>query len=81
MVFQHFNLFPHLTVLENITIGPIQLKKIDKEVAEQKAHELLEKMGLADKADVYPNSFVWGTKTKNRDCALSSDGTRCALIR
>ena len=42
MVFQHFNLFPHLTVLDNITIGPIQLKKIDKAVAEQKAHELLE---------------------------------------
>ena len=64
MVFQHFNLFPHLTVLENITIGPIQLKKIDKEVAEQKAHELLEKMGLADKADVYPNSLSGGQKQR-----------------
>ena len=64
MVFQHFNLFPHLTVLENITIGPIQLKKIDKAVAEQKAHELLEKMGLADKADVYPNSLSGGQKQR-----------------
>lgn len=64
MVFQHFNLFPHLTVLENITIGPIQLKKIDKEIAEQKAHELLEKMGLADKADVYPNSLSGGQKQR-----------------
>ena len=64
MVFQHFNLFPHLTVLENITIGPIQLKKIDKAVAEQKAHALLEKMGLADKADVYPNSLSGGQKQR-----------------
>ena len=64
MVFQHFNLFPHLTVLENITIGPIQLKKVDKAVAEQKAHELLEKMGLADKADVYPNSLSGGQKQR-----------------
>ena len=64
MVFQHFNLFPHLTVLENITIGPIQLKKIDKAIAEQKAHELLEKMGLADKADVYPNSLSGGQKQR-----------------
>ena len=64
MVFQHFNLFPHLTVLENITIGSIQLKKIDKAVAEQKAHELLEKMGLADKADVYPNSLSGGQKQR-----------------
>ena len=64
MVFQHFNLFPHLTVLENITIGPIQLKKIDKAVAEQKAHELLEKMGLADKTDVYPNSLSGGQKQR-----------------
>ena len=64
MVFQHFNLFPHLTVLDNITIGPIQLKKIDKAVAEQKAHELLEKMGLADKADVYPNSLSGGQKQR-----------------
>ena len=64
MVFQHFNLFPHLTVLENITIGPIQLKKIDKAVAEQKAHELLEKMGLVDKADVYPNSLSGGQKQR-----------------
>ena len=64
MVFQHFNLFPHLTVLENITIGPIQLKKIDMAVAEQKAHELLEKMGLADKADVYPNSLSGGQKQR-----------------
>ena len=64
MVFQHFNLFPHLTVLENITIGPIQLKKVDKVLAEQKAHELLEKMGLADKADVYPNSLSGGQKQR-----------------
>lgn len=64
MVFQHFNLFPHLTVLENITIGPIQLKKVGKAVAEQKAHELLEKMGLADKADVYPNSLSGGQKQR-----------------
>ena len=54
MVFQHFNLFPHLTVLENITIAPVELKKMTKAQAREKAMELLDKVGLAEKAEVYP---------------------------
>ncbi len=64
MVFQHFNLFPHKTVLENITIGPIKVKKESKEVAENKARELLEKVGLAEKADAYPASLSGGQKQR-----------------
>ena len=51
MVFQHFNLFPHLTVIENITIAPVELKKMTKEAAREKAMELLNKVGLAEKAE------------------------------
>ncbi|MCQ9210028.1 amino acid ABC transporter ATP-binding protein [Granulicatella seriolae] len=64
MVFQHFNLFPHLTVMENLTIGPINLKGKSKEEAQQFGLELLEKMGLVDKADVYPNSLSGGQKQR-----------------
>lgn len=64
MVFQHFNLFPHLTVMENLTIGPINLKGKPKEEAQQFGLELLEKMGLVDKADVYPNSLSGGQKQR-----------------
>ena len=54
MVFQHFNLFPHLTVLDNITLAPTELKIMDKKAAEEKARDLLSRVGLADKADAYP---------------------------
>ena len=64
MVFQHFNLYPHKTVLENITLGPIRLKKISKPKAEQLAMELLEKVGLADKRDAYPNKLSGGQKQR-----------------
>ena len=64
MVFQHFNLFPHKTVLENITIGPIKLKKTSQEEAEKIAISLLEKVGLADKKDVYPNKLSGGQKQR-----------------
>lgn len=64
MVFQSFNLFPHLTVMENITIGPIQIKKKSKDEARKLALTLLESMGLADKADVYPNSLSGGQKQR-----------------
>jgi len=64
MVFQHFNLYPHKTVLENITLGPIRLKKMSKSKAEKLAVELLEKVGLADKKDVYPNKLSGGQKQR-----------------
>ena len=64
MVFQHFNLYPHKTVVENITLGPIRLKKISKAEAEKLALELLEKVGLSDKKDVYPNKLSGGQKQR-----------------
>ena len=64
VVFQHFNLYPHKTVLENITLGPIRLKKISKPEAEKLAMELLEKVGLADKRNVYPNKLSGGQKQR-----------------
>ncbi|PKR77544.1 peptide ABC transporter ATP-binding protein [Halalkalibacillus sediminis] len=64
MVFQHFNLFPHMTVLENITIGPKKVKGINKEEAEKNALPLLERVGLSDKADQYPESLSGGQKQR-----------------
>lgn len=64
MVFQHFNLYPHKTVLENITLGPIKLKKISKTEAGKKAVELLKKVGLEDKRDIYPNKLSGGQKQR-----------------
>ncbi|AYC28570.1 amino acid ABC transporter ATP-binding protein [Paenisporosarcina cavernae] len=64
MVFQHFNLFPHKTVLENIIEAPIIVKKMKKEAAIAQAKELLEKVGLEDKADVYPNKLSGGQKQR-----------------
>ena len=64
MVFQNFNVFPHLTVLENITIAPMLEKGITKDVAEKTASELLEKVGLKDKALVYPKKLSGGQKQR-----------------
>ena len=64
MVFQHFNLFPHKTVLENITMAPVQLKKMTKEQAKEKALALLERIGLSDKANTYPNMLSGGQKQR-----------------
>ena len=64
MVFQQFNLFPHLTVMENITLAPIKLNKMPKTEAEALAMELLEKVGLADKALVYPSTLSGGQKPR-----------------
>ena len=64
MVFQQFNLFPHLTVLNNMTLAPVMLKKMTKEQAEAKAMELLERVGLADRADSYPNQLSGGQKQR-----------------
>ena len=64
MVFQHFNLFPHLTVLQNITLAPVMLKKMTKDEADKKARELLDRIGLLDKADAYPSSLSGGQKQR-----------------
>lgn len=64
MVFQHFNLFNNKTILENITLAPVQLKIMNKEQANAKAMELLERVGLADKADAYPSHISGGQKQR-----------------
>ena len=64
MVFQQFNLFPHLTVLKNITLAPVKLKKMTEEEANAKAMELLKKVGLEDKANVYPATLSGGQKQR-----------------
>ncbi|MBP0962774.1 MAG: amino acid ABC transporter ATP-binding protein, partial [Oscillospiraceae bacterium] len=64
MVFQHFNLFPHLTVKENITLAPVQLKLQTKEEADANAMRLLERIGLSEKADEYPNMLSGGQKQR-----------------
>ncbi len=64
MVFQHFNLFPHMTILGNMTIAPIKLRGISKEEAESKAMELLTRVGLADRANAYPSQLSGGQKQR-----------------
>lgn len=64
MVFQHFNLFPHLSVLQNITLAPVTLKLQTKEEAEKRARELLARVDLLDKADAYPSSLSGGQKQR-----------------
>lgn len=76
MVFQQFNLFPHMTVLENITLAPIKLKNLKKEEAEKIAFTLLERIGLKDKANNYPNQLSGGQKQRiaiARALAMSPD--------
>ena len=64
MVFQHFHLFPHMTVLQNVTYAPVKVKQVAKDEARQKGLELLEKVGLSDKADVYPSKLSGGQKQR-----------------
>jgi len=64
MVFQHFNLFPHMTVLQNITLAPLLTKKLDKAAAEKKAMDLLDQVGLVDKANVKPATLSGGQKQR-----------------
>ncbi len=64
MVFQHFNLFPHFTVIQNLTYAPINVKKIAKSQAKAKAEELLERVGLLEKANVYPSKLSGGQKQR-----------------
>lgn len=64
MVFQHFNLFPHMTVLKNMTYSPVKTKGLDKKIAEEKSLELLKRVGLEDKANVYPDKLSGGQKQR-----------------
>ncbi len=74
MVFQHFNLFPHKTVLENVTLGPIKVNGMTPEEAKKKGLDLLDKVGLSDKPDAYPGSLSGGQKQRVAICrALAMD--------
>lgn len=76
MVFQQFNLFPHMTVRKNITIGPVKLLGVSQEEADKKAMELLNRVGLPDKADAYPNQLSGGQKQRiaiARSLAMNPD--------
>ena len=64
MVFQQFNLFPHMTVMDNLTCAPMMLKKVSREQAEKKGMELLARVGLADRADAWPNQLSGGQKQR-----------------
>ena len=64
MVFQHFNLFPHMTVMENMTYAPMKVNKVEKSAAEAKAMELLKLVGLTEKADAYPGKLSGGQKQR-----------------
>lgn len=68
MVFQHFNLFTNLSILDNITLAPTMLKKMSKEEAKKKAYELLDRVGLREKADAYPSQLSGGQKQR---CAIA----------
>ena len=76
MVFQHFNLFPHLTVMQNLTLAPLMLKKAEKEEAESAALTLLDRVGLKDKANAYPVQLSGGQKQRvaiARSLAMNPD--------
>ena len=68
MVFQHFNLFPHMTILENLTIAPIKLKKMSKSEAEKRAMAILKRVGLDEKANSYPSQLSGGQKQRVAIC-------------
>lgn len=73
MVFQQFNLYPHLTVMENLTLAPIKLKKVPKGEAEELAMANLRRVGLEKKAFVYPTTLSGRSAAAHRDCAVADD--------
>ena len=77
MVFQHFNLFPHLTVLENITLGPRKLRKMPTAEANALAEKLLRQVGLSDKRDAYPSQLSGGSEAAHRDCTHTCNVAGC----
>ena len=80
MVFQQFNLFPHLTIMDNITLAPVLLKKMTKEEAVRKGQELLERVNLAEKADAYPAQLSGGQKQRVAIArALAMNRKLCSL--
>lgn len=80
MVFQQFNLFPHLSVKRNITLAPVKLKLMSQNDADKKAIQLLERVGLPDKADAYPGQLSGGQQQRDRNCSRSCDESRCDAV-
>ena len=80
MVFQQFNLFNNKTVLENITLAPVHLKKMTKEEADKKAHELLKRVGLDDKADAYPSTLSGGQKQRVSIAGVIAMHPKCIIL-
>ena len=80
VVFQQFNLFPHMSVLRNVTLAAIKVHHWSKDRAETRAMELLERIGMRDKASAYPRSALWRPAAARGDCARTDDrpGTAAA---
>ena len=81
MVFQHFNLFPHLTVKKNITLAPVRLGLMSQAEADAKAMELLQRIGLAEKANAYPQHAFGRPETAYRHCAGTGHESRRVAVR
>ena len=81
MVFQNFNLFPHKKVVDNIILAPKLLKKDNNDELHKEALSLLDKVGLKEKADVYPNQLSGGQNKKGSNCKSFSNASRCYFIR
>lgn len=80
MVFQHFNLFPHMTVMENMTYAPIRVNKVAKDAAKAKAMELLALVGLTEKADAYPNKLSGGQKQRIAIAGIIAMQPECIVL-
>lgn len=80
MVFQHFNLFPHMTILDNMTLAPMKVKGVSKADAEKKALELLERVGLADRANAYPIQLSGGQKQRVAIAGVMAMRPKCIVL-